>query len=126
MMIRIYLFFMAASFLAFGIWSLLDPTGMAASLGVTIGGENGVYEARGIYGGVSLGAGLLALSGLIRPRMVRPALWFITTYMGGYMFARIAGLIAGDVPSSRFLTFVGFEMGCLVIAIVLLTAYRPK
>jgi hypothetical protein len=45
--------------------------------------------------------------------------------MGGYMFARIAGLIAGDVPSSRFLTFVGFEMGCLVIAIVLLTAYRP-
>ena len=126
MMIRIYLFLVAVSFLAFGTWSLLDPAGMSASLGVALGGPNGIYEARGIYGGVSLGAGLLALSGLIRPRMVRPALWFITAYMGGYMFARVAGLIAGDAPTSKFLMFVGFEMTCLVIAIVLLTAYRPK
>jgi hypothetical protein len=95
-------------------------------MGVELGGPNGIYEARGIYGGVSLGAGLLATAGVFRPRMVRPALWFITTYMGGYVFARIAGLVAGDAPTTSFLMFVGFETACLVLAVVSLAAYRPE
>ncbi|MBL4877636.1 DUF4345 family protein [Hyphomonas sp.] len=126
MFIRIFLSLLALTFLAFGIWSLLSPAAMSASMGVELGGPNGIYEARGIYGGVSLGAGLLATAGVFRPRMVRPALWFITTYMGGYVFARIAGLIAGDAPTTSFLMFVGFETACLVLAVVSLAAYRPE
>ncbi len=126
MFIRIYLAVIALTFAAFGIWSLIDPVAMTASMGVEPGGPNGVYEVRGIYGGVSLGASLLAAAGAIRARMVRPALWFITAYMGGYVFARIAGLIAGDTPTSGFLMFTGFETGCLVLAVVSLAAYRPE
>tara|TARA_R100001244_G_scaffold47904_2_gene42672 strand:+ start:373 stop:753 length:381 start_codon:yes stop_codon:yes gene_type:complete len=126
MFIRIFLSLLALTFLAFGIWSLLSPAAMSASMGVELGGPNGIYEARGIYGGVSLGAGLLATAGVFRPRMIRPALWFITTYMGGYVFARIAGLVAGDAPTTSFLMFVGFETACLVLAVVSLAAYRPE
>ena len=126
MFIRIFLSLLALTFLAFGIWSLLSPAAISASMGVELGGPNGIYEARGIYGGVSLGAGLLATAGVFRPRMVRPALWFITTYMGGYVFARIAGLIAGDAPTTSFLMFVGFETACVVLAVVSLAAYRPE
>jgi Domain of unknown function (DUF4345) len=126
MFIRIFLGIIALTFLVFGVWSLLDPVAMTSSMGVVVNGPNGIYETRGIYGGVSLGAGLLALAGIFRPRMVRPALWFITTYMGGYLFARIAGLIAGDGPTTNFLMFVGFETACLVVAVVSLVAYRPE
>ncbi|HCE23038.1 MAG TPA: hypothetical protein DF282_11085 [Hyphomonas sp.] len=125
MFIRIFLGIIALTFLVLGIWSLLDPAAMSSSMGVITGGPNGVYETRGIYGGVSLGAGLLAIAGVFRPRMVRPALWFITTYMGGYVFARIVGLIAGDAPTTDFLMFAGFEVACLVVAVVSLVAYRP-
>ena len=125
MFIRIFLGILGLTYLAFGTWSLLDPAAMSSSMGVIAGGPNGIYETRGIYGGVSLGAGLLAIAGVFRQRMVRPALWFITTYMGGYVFARIVGLIAGDAPTTDFLMFVGFEIACLVVAVVLLVAYRP-
>jgi uncharacterized protein DUF4345 len=125
MFIRIFLGILGLTYFAFGTWSLLDPVAMSSSMGVIAGGPNGIYETRGIYGGVSLGAGLLAIAGVFRQRMIRPALWFITTYMGGYVFARIVGLIAGDAPTTDFLMFVGFEIACLVVAVVLLVAYRP-
>lgn len=125
MFIRIFLGILGLTYLAFGTWSLLDPVAMSSSMGVIAGGPNGIYETRGIYGGVSLGAGLLAIAGVFRQRMVRPALWFITTYMGGYVFARIVGLISGDAPTTDFLMFVGFEIACLVVAVVLFVAYRP-
>ncbi|MDX1291329.1 MAG: DUF4345 family protein [Hyphomonas sp.] len=120
MLTRLFLGLLALTFLAFGLWSLLDPAAMTASMGVNPGGPNGVYEARGIYGGVSLGAGLLAAGGVFLPRLVRPALWFIAAYMGGYVFARIIGLAVGDTPTSDFLMFTGFEAACAVLAVVAL------
>ena len=50
MLIRIFLALMALMFVAFGLYSLLNPLGMAAGLGVEVGGPNGAYELRGIYG----------------------------------------------------------------------------
>lgn len=126
MLIRVFLAALALCFAIFGTWSILDPAAMGDSLGVTFAGENGIYEARGIYGGVSLGAALLFFFGAIRERMMRPALWFVATYMGGYIFARIAGLIAGDQPTTDFMLFAAFEAVSMIIAIISLSAYRPK
>ncbi|KCZ46806.1 DUF4345 family protein [Hyphomonas pacifica] len=126
MLIRIFLAALALCFAIFGTWSILDPAAMGDSLGVTFTGDNGIYEARGIYGGVSLGAALLLLSGAIRERMMRPALWFISAYMGGYSFARLAGLIAGDQPTTDFILFAVFEAVCMVVSIIALSAYKPK
>jgi hypothetical protein len=116
MLPRILLAFAALAFAPFGIWSLLDPLGMAASLGVEVGGPNGAYEMRGIYGGVSLAASLLCASGAVLAAMRRPALWFIVVYMGGYVFARAAALLMGPPPTPAFAVFIAVEAGMLLAA----------
>lgn len=120
MIVRIFLALVASSFALFGIISFIDPIAMASGLGVSVSGPNGAYELRGIYGGVSLGGALLCGSGLVRPAMQRPALWFVTTYMGGYVGARAGALLLGPAPSSVYIGFVAFEVAVLAGAILCL------
>ena len=107
MMIRIFLAAMAASFAGFGLWSLLEPLG-----------PRGVYERRGVYGVVSLGAACLMAAGAARQSFLRPALWFLVAYLGGYVFARGAGLLLGPAPTPDFYLFIGFETLGLILALV--------
>mgnify|MGYP003627602376 FL=1 len=116
MMIRLFLAAMAASFAAFGLWSLLDPLGMTSSLGVDVSGPNGAYEMRGVYGGVSIGAAVLMAAGAIRQSLLRSALWFLVTYLGGYVFARAAALLLGPAPTPDFYLFIAFESLGLILA----------
>ncbi len=124
-MIRFFLALMALMFAAFGLYSLLNPLGMAAGLGVDVGGPNGAYELRGIYGGVSLAAGLLCAAGALRAGPRQSALWFLVVYMGGYLFARGAALLLGPPPTPDFAAFIAFEALSFVLAAVSLRAsYR--
>ncbi len=125
MLIRSYLALMAAMFAAFGLWSLLQPTAMAASLGVEVGGPNGAYELRGVYGGISLGAALFCAAGAVRDSLLRPALWFITVYMGGYLFARAAALFLGPPPVD-YAAFIGFEAASFLLAVLCLRALARR
>ncbi len=118
--VRLFLLALGLMFLAFGAWALVDPVGMTSGLGVTIGGPNGVYEARGIYGGVSLGAGVLCCVGARHAAYRRPALLFLVTYFGGYMAARLLALALGPAPTPVFAGFVAFEAAGLVGALVAL------
>lgn len=125
MLIRIFLALMALMFVAFGLYSLLNPVQMASGLGVEVGGPNGAYELRGIYGGVSLAAGLLCGAGAARPSLRIPALWFLVVYMGGYVFARAAALALGPPPTRDFAAFIAFEaVSLLLAAAALRAAYR--
>lgn len=125
MAVRIFLILMAMSYAAFGTISLVDPVAMAAGLGVEIGGPNGAYELRGVYGGISLGAALLCLSGALRAGMRRPALWFITTYMGGYLLARAGALLMGPPPTPVYVGYIAFEAVTLFAALAGLRAGDP-
>ena len=124
MWIRVFLGLVALSFIAFGLWSLMDPIGMTGSLGVEVGGPNGAFEMRGIYGGVSLGAAALASAGALNAGMVRPALWFLVAYMGGYCFARPLAWTMGSAPTQDFILFIAFEALVLLIALAGLFARR--
>lgn len=117
MFIRIYLTVVAATFLAFGLWSLATPLEMTERLGVEVGGPNGAFEMRGIYGGVSLGAAVLCGVGAMRSAMQRPALWFLVTYMGGYCAARLIAWALGGPPTATFITFIAFEAAALIFAL---------
>ncbi|MFN7056258.1 DUF4345 family protein [Hyphomonas sp.] len=124
MLTRAFLGLTGLLFLAFAAVSFLNPIGMAASLGVEVSGPNGAYELRGIYGGVSLGAGLLCLGGVLRAGLRAPALWFLVTYMGGYIFARAAALLMGPAPTSAYTGFIAFEAAVLFGAALCLFARR--
>ena len=126
MIARLFLFFVGLMYALFGIWSLLAPSDMTNALGVSLGGPNGLYEIRGIYGGISLGAASLCVLGAIWPRLLSPALIFVCVYMGGYTFARIAGLLLGDQPTPEFMRFVSFEVICFVVASILVWRHPPK
>lgn len=118
---RIFLALTALMFFAFGFWSISDPIGMTQRLGVSIGGESGVFEMRGIYGGVSLGAAMLCLLGSLRERLEFPALCFVATYMGGYVVGRGASFAYGDSALSSNWYFAGFELAMFVISAFLAT-----
>ena len=116
MMTRLFLILTALMFTAFGFWSITDPEGMTAQLGVSVGGTSGVFEMRGIYGGVSLGAAALCALGSVRPKFAFPALCFVAFYMGGYVVGRAASFIYGDTALASNWQFAGFELVMLLLA----------
>jgi hypothetical protein len=117
---RVFLAATALMFFAFGFWSILDPVGMTARLGVEPGGISGVFEMRGVFGGVSLGAAMLCLLGAVRPRVEFAALCFIAAYMGGYVIGRAASFFAGDTAQFSNWFFAGFEAVMFVLATALI------
>lgn len=123
MLIRLFLILIAIMFLAFGLWSISDPLAMTSRLDVDVGGPNALFEMRGIFGGVSLGAAMLTAAGAINPpRFERPALFFLLVYMGGYTLARFVSLILGDAPTSSGWTFASFEVVSFILACIALKA----
>lgn len=119
-MTRIFLLLQAVSFLGFGGLMFFNPHILIDLLGATSVSSDGVYEIRGIYGGVSIGAGLLFLAGYLKTHMQRPALYFILAYTGGYALARIAALPLDGIPSGKLIFFAGFEIVSALIALYLL------
>ena len=108
-------------FIAFGLWSITDPVGMTARLGVSSEGVSGVFEMRGIYGGVSLGAALLCLLGGLRARFEFAALCIVDAYMGGYVLGRGASFLYGDTALASNWYFAGFELVMFVLAVLLIS-----
>lgn len=124
MLTRIFLGLTALMFFAFGFWSITDPAGMTSRLGVEVGGPAGVFEMRGIYGGVSLGAAIMCLLGALRPDFSFAALCFVLTYMGGYIIGRAASFVAGDTAQTTSWIFAGFELVMGLIALALIVKNR--
>ncbi len=119
-MIRAFLGWNAFVFLGFGILMFFNPERAVDALGATTMSSDGIYEMRGIYGGVSFGAGLLALAGVLKTHMERPALYFLLAYTGGYALARIAALPLDGFPGGLYPMFAGFEILTALISIYLL------
>ena len=121
MLTRIFLLLTALMFLAFGFWSITDPVGMTSRLGVSAEGVSGVFEMRGIYGGVSLGAAMLCLLGGLRDRFEFAALCFVAAYMGGYVLGRGASYFYGDSAMASNWYFAGFELVMFILASLLVS-----
>ena len=116
---RIFLALTALMFLAFGSWSITDPVGMTAQLGVIIDGPSGVFEMRGVFGGISLGAALLCGLGALNQRFEFAALCFIAAYMGGYVIGRGASFAYGDSALASNWYFAGYELVMFILAALL-------
>ncbi len=117
---RIFLGLIGTMFAAFGLWSITQPEAMTAQLGVEVSGPAGLFEMRGVFGGISLGAAILCLGGAVRDTLTRPALFFVATYMGGYVIGRAASLFAGDSAPASSWMFASGEALAFIIAAALL------
>lgn len=119
-MTKLFLLFNVLAFGGFGLLMFLQPERIVELYGAGSVSSDGLYEIRGIYGGVSIGAALLMLAGAMKPDMQRPALYFLLAYTGGYAVARIAALPLDGVPSPQLIFYAGFEIVTALIALFLL------
>ena len=123
---RAYLALVGISFVAFGGWFLLMSLEAAGQLGLEITGENAAFEIRGIYGGVSLGLALIALTGAALAAYTRHALFAAVAYFGGYTLARVFSFASGEFPVGAFLYYAIFEIVMAALAILGLALTNPK
>jgi len=123
---QFFLLLMGLGFIAFGVHSLFDPSTWTKNMGVETINADGIFELRSIYGGTSIGAGILLLLASFKEKYTRPALFFIVAYMGGYALARLAAVGLDGLPSNKLLVFWGIEIVCALIAILLLRGLKTE
>ncbi len=110
MFVKIFLLIQGVGFILFGAYCFFNPQAMIDILGVSNISPEGVYEMRGIYGGVSFGMGVLVLCGALKANMRQTALFALMAYTGGYGLARILALPFDGVPSGILLAASIFEI----------------
>ncbi len=107
-------------FAAFGAYTLIAPEVATARIGFNPTTPLALYELRGVYGGISLAIAGLCGWAIVREDLRRPALIFLTTYMCGYLFARVVGVFFDGPPRPYFYTYIVFEAVVAIVATALL------
>lgn len=110
-----------AVFAAFAAGSLVAPQAFAAQLDITLGSASAIADFRAVYGGLSLGVGVLfALS--LREVSLRPtAVLLATLTAGGLMLGRLITMVTDGMPGPLVLVFLGSEVIAVAVGLVLLT-----
>jgi hypothetical protein len=82
-----------------GVWSLLDPAGVAGMVGYVFAGPAGQVEFVTIYGGFFTGLGAFLAWAALRTDWLVAGLAVSSLSAGGAFVARLAGTLAvGDFP----------------------------
>lgn len=104
----------AALFGFFGLWGLLSPEGMAATIGIKATAADGVNDLRAMYGGLELGlAAVLGWHALTEDR-VSDGLVIAALTIGGLGAARGLSMLVTEVTAmSTGLTLL--EVGTAVV-----------
>jgi len=121
---RVFLGIAGAGFVLFGLWGLMTPIDMLRGLGVDVSGRHALIEMRSVYGGICLAGGGVMLASLFRDRLVRPALWFIVIYCGGYVFGRGTSVLVDGRPEPWFWAIIAMEFGLFTSAVFFLRQER--
>ncbi len=117
---QFFLLILGLGFIAFGVHSFADPGNLVAAGGAENINSDAIHELRSIYGGTSLGGGLLLLIASFKESLKRPALYFVIAYMGGYALARWGAVQIDGMPSQRLVIYWVLEAVCAILAIILL------
>lgn len=108
---QLFLGFSALAWAGYGLYCFFVPTALADMNVITAVSATGTVEIRAMYGGLQTALGVLALVGLLRAPMVKPALVALAFATGGLFSARLLGAaIAGD--------FSGYTVGALVFEVL--------
>ena len=113
---RIFLGLSVLVWLPYGVWCFLDPAQLAGSAGVGFHSPTGSTELRAMYGGLQAALGALALGGVLRVSLERPALIALFFVTAGLASARISGVFLDGSLSPYTIAGLGFEITTAAIA----------
>ncbi len=108
---RLILVLIGVIWLGVGVWSLVQPEAVGATLDLDLsdpeGGDRDLarFEFRAMYGGLALALAAMHLFGALRSRWLIPCHWMAATLLIGLVGGRAVALAAGDVPG-----FFGFVL----------------
>jgi Domain of unknown function (DUF4345) len=117
---RLFLGISALLWLGVGLYYAFDPGVLAGAAGVSFSTPTGATDMRATYGGLAVAIGALAAAGALHAGWRRPALLTLAVATAGFAGGRLLGVGLDGGLSGYTLQALGFELGTLVIALVLL------
>jgi len=116
MAVRVFLAYSVLLWLPYGLWCFFDPGFLAGAAGVVSQSPTGSTELRAMYGGLQAAIGALALAGLLRPTLRRPALLALGFLASGLALARLGGVALDGSASTYTITGLCFEISTAGLA----------
>ena len=117
---KIFLGFSTLVWLPYGLYCLAQPGYLHDAAGVAIASTTGRIELRAMYGGLQAAIGLLALGGMVRAALTRPALTTLAFLCAGLASTRTLGALADGEVSSYTAMALALAWGSTVAAVWLL------
>lgn len=118
-LVRVFICLHAAVFLAWGLGFYAAPSALAALFDIRLDSGTAVADFRAMYGGLSVGTGLLFTVAVRKQAWVVPALFTITTTSGFLLVGRILTRATEPVGTLIYL-IAAMEIVSLVAAVLLL------
>lgn len=129
---RVFLFFMGFTYLAIGVWAILDPLLRAVELGypsfldavgLTVTSEIGYSEIAGLYGGLNVVIGIMCFIGIFNKQISFFIIRFLAMLVGSIALGRVIFSLLPTTPTFINSFFI-FEVVGFVICIFLIKNYK--
>ena len=129
---RVFLFFMGFTYLAIGVWAILDPLLRAVELGypsfldavgLTVTSEIGYSEIAGLYGGLNIVIGIMCFIGIFNKQISFFIIRFLAMLVGSIALGRVIFSLLPTTPTFINSFFI-FEVVGFVVCIFLIKNYK--
>ena len=109
-----------AVFFVFAGCFLFAPRYFAAQLDITLSSASAVADLRAMYGGLSLGVGVLYLLGLKNVAFRPAAIALATSTSAGLALGRVITIVVDGMPGPLVLAFLASEIVSVAVGMYLL------
>lgn len=129
---RAFLFFMGFTYLAIGVWAILDPLLRAVELGypsfldavgLTVTSEIGYSEIAGLYGGLNIVIGIMCFIGIFNKQISFFIIRFLAMLVGSIALGRVIFSLLPTTPTFINSFFI-FEVVGFIVCIFLIKNYK--
>ena len=129
---RVFLFFMGFTYLAIGVWAILDPLLRAVELGypsfldavgLTVTSEIGYSEIAGLYGGLNIVIGIMCFIGIFNKQISFFIIRFLAMLVGSIALGRVIFSLLPTTPTFINSFFI-FEVVGFIVCIFLINNYK--
>lgn len=120
MILNIWLLFNGVVYLILGFLFFFNFETVAGSLGIVPQHGSASIELVTVYGGLETGLGILFLAALFVTRLKRFSVQLLTFSYLCFTAGRIGGIVVHDVSGAITWYLLAFELGGLIISILML------